>query len=118
MKKSTLNSGKDASDRMSRGSYKEIYFKAFNYDTGDNTLFIPSEISEQRAVDIHHIIGRGKKGPDRIENLMALTRQEHTDYGDKTIFMAMLFKIHKERMIIAGIDFDSAWIDAQVAKYS
>ena len=47
--------------------------KAFGYYEGD---FIPSEISGQPAVDIHHIEKRGK-GKDVPELLIALTREEH-----------------------------------------
>lgn len=49
--------------------YKQIYLKSLGYNLGD---FIPCEFSGNKAVDIHHIIGRGKCGEDRIENLMAL----------------------------------------------
>ncbi|MBT7929876.1 HNH endonuclease [Candidatus Peregrinibacteria bacterium] len=52
----------------------KIYLKHFGYGEQD---FIPSELSGMQAVDIHHIqYGRGKR-KDVIENLMALTREEH-----------------------------------------
>ena len=38
--------------------------------------FIPCEICGSKAVDIHHVKGRGK-GKDVIENLMALCRDCH-----------------------------------------
>jgi hypothetical protein len=55
----------------------------FGYGVED---FIPSEISGKPAVDVHHIERRGmggSKNKDYIENLMALTREEHDKYGDK-----------------------------------
>jgi len=38
--------------------------------------FIPCEACGAKAVDIHHVNGRGK-GKDVIENLMALCRKHH-----------------------------------------
>lgn len=66
----------------------------FGYGEQD---FIPSEISGNRAVDIHHISRRGmggSKSKDTIENLMALTREEHEKYGDKPQYMQFLKEIH------------------------
>ncbi len=53
--------------------YIQTYCDYFSY--GEQS-FMPSEISGQLASDIHHIRGRGK-GKDGIENLIALTREEH-----------------------------------------
>lgn len=67
----------------------------FGYDTGD---FIPCEISGERAVDIHHIQARGMGGSkksDEIENLMALTRDLHTELGDKKQYIEGLKVIHE-----------------------
>lgn len=94
-----------------------IYFNAFGYDTEDPTVFVPSEISEDKAVDIHHIIGRGKGGLDRIENLMALTRLEHIEFGDKVEYMVMLLKIHRRRLQIAKIPFDDKYFEFYIKKY-
>ena len=98
-------------------AYTKIYLEAFGYDTYDNNSYVPSEISEDKAVDIHHIIGRGKRGKDRIENLMALTRQEHNDYGDKVIYMVYLLEIHRKRLILANIDFDNDWFERKIKAY-
>jgi len=87
-------------------NHTKIYLKAFGYDLNDQTLFVPSEISKYKAVDIHHIIGRGKGGQDRIENLMALTRQEHKEYGDREDLMWYLLKRHEEVLIEKGITYD------------
>lgn len=94
-----------------------IYMAAFGY--GD-TDFIPSELSGERASDTHHIICRGSGGTkedDRIENLMALTREEHMEYGDKKQHMAMLFGRHMDFMLQSGVKFDRNWILEQIIRY-
>lgn len=73
----------------------KIYLEYFGYRAGD---FIPSEISGERADDIHHIecCGMGGSGDkDNVENLMALTRAEHEKYGDKVRYEEMLKIYHK-----------------------
>jgi hypothetical protein len=70
--------------------HTRIYFDFFGYDDTD---FIPSEISGRRAVDLHHIDARGMGGSkerDSIFNLIALTREEHEEYGDKKEFKDFL----------------------------
>jgi len=98
-------------------NHTRIYLEAFGYDTADNTVFVPCEICEKKANDTHHIISRGKKGKDRIENLMAVCRKCHNDYGDKKEYMALLFQIHTKRLEIAGIDFDNELIEKQIKRY-
>ena len=98
--------------------HTQIYLTAFDYDMDDNNSYFPSEISEQRGVDIHHIIGRGKGGENRIENLMALTRKEHQDYGDIKEYMVYLLKIHQRVLQINKIEFDEKWFDFYLNKYS
>ena len=76
----------------------DIYFEYFGYDKSD---FIPSELSGKQAVDVHHIDCRGTGGSkvkDVIENLMALTREEHIEYGDKKQHIEFLRKKHLEFM--------------------
>lgn len=51
----------------------KVYFDYFGYGEQDTIL---CEVCGQRAVDIHHISGRGK-GKDVIDNLMALCRKCH-----------------------------------------
>lgn len=55
-------------------TYIEKYCKYFGYDYDE---FIPSELSGQQANDIHHIRYRSQQGDDSIDNLIALTREEH-----------------------------------------
>ncbi len=93
--------------------------QALGYEKGD---FIPSEISGQKAVDICHIIPRGmggnpEGGLDRIENLMAQTREEHIQLGDKRHTTAEQFRKHRDFLELNGVSFDYAWMDAQIAKY-
>lgn len=78
---------------------------AFGYDVSD---FIPSEISGKRAVDINHIDARGMGGDpngdkDVIENLMAVTREEHVKYGDKEQYKEWLKSVHYAFMVKKGI---------------
>lgn len=93
--------------------------KAFGYDEGD---YISCEISGLPANDVHHIEARGNGGDpkgekDRIENLMAITRQHHVHYGDKPYYMARLFKWHKNRMIDHGVKFDEKYINDKIKHY-
>lgn len=109
--------------------HTKIYMSAFGYGLGD---FIPCEISWYLgnqdiencalAVDTDHINNRGAggdptKSKDRIENLMACTRSYHDEWGDKPDKMALKYTIHKAFMIHMGVDFDTEWIDSQIARY-
>jgi hypothetical protein len=55
-------------------AHTKNYIKFFGYGDQD---FIPSEHSGGRAADVHHIIPKSQGGTDNIENLIALTRNEH-----------------------------------------
>lgn len=55
------------------------------------------EVCGALASDIHHIEARGMGGrssADEIQNLMALCRKCHEDYGDRKQFKEYLKKIH------------------------
>jgi 5-methylcytosine-specific restriction endonuclease McrA len=70
--------------------HTKIYLDAMGYDTNS---WIPCEVCQATAVDIHHIEARGMGGSnnrDTIDNLMALCRQCHNEYGD--------LKQHKEML--------------------
>ena len=78
--------------------HTRIYLNAFGYDISD---FIPCEVCNEKAVDIHHIFGRylGKEQDcDVIENLQALCRHCHETYGQKKIYKDMLVTMHQKRM--------------------
>ncbi len=84
-------------------NHTKIYLDYFGYDTSD---FIPCEVCEARATDIHHIEARGMGGrtsKDNIFNLMALCRPCHIEYGDISDCKEDLKKIHKLRMDIGKI---------------
>ena len=79
-------------------NHTKIYLNFFGYDTSD---FIPCEMCGLKAQDIHHIEARGMGGSkhaDNIENLMALCRQCHIDFGDKKQHKEMLKVVHKVKM--------------------
>ena len=70
--------------------------ESFGYVLDD---FIPCEICQARAVDIHHIENRGSGGSktkDTIDNLMAVCRSCHIEYGDVTDYKPYLKKIHQK----------------------
>jgi len=79
-------------------NHTKIYMSHFGY-TLDS--FIPCEICGCRAVDLHHITARGMgggRGKDEIENLMALCREHHMEYGDKKQHKEYLQEIHKKHL--------------------
>jgi hypothetical protein len=99
--------------------HTKIYFKALGYDTTD---FIPSEISGKIAVDIHHIDCKGmggnpSKDKDRIENIQAVTREEHLYYGDKKEHMVFLYKKHYEFLENNGVKFDKKYLLSKIEMY-
>ncbi len=91
--------------------------KAFGYDLSDPTQFIRCERTGNRAVDIHHIISRGRGGEDRIENLMALTRAQHLEYGDKNQYIFQLLLDHEQAMKDAGVKYDIEYYAELKQKY-
>jgi len=96
-----------------------IYMNSFGYDSTD---FIPSEISGKKAVDICHISCRGmggnpEKDKDRIENLMAQTREEHIKYGDKKEYMVFQYKKHWQFLIDNGVKFDENYFIGKIKQY-
>jgi 5-methylcytosine-specific restriction endonuclease McrA len=78
--------------------HTKIYLNYFGYTTSD---FIPCELCHTTANDTHHIEARqrgGSKDKDVIENLMALCRICHEQYGDKKQHMEYLKEIHLKFM--------------------
>lgn len=75
-------------------AHTKVYMKHFGYGVED---FIPCEVCGARAVDIHHIDCRGMGGSkrkDTIDNLMALCRPCHLEYGDKKQHIDFLNEVH------------------------
>jgi 5-methylcytosine-specific restriction endonuclease McrA len=80
--------------------HTRIYMRHFGYGEQD---FIPCEVCASRAVDIHHIDARGMGGDpnktkDVIENLQALCRTCHTQFGDRPQYMESLIRYHKIKL--------------------
>ena len=78
--------------------HTKIYLQGMGYDTTD---FIPCEVCGSQAVDIHHIEARGMGGTkmaDTLENLMALCRQCHFQYGDIKLYKEWLQEIHEKKL--------------------
>ena len=76
--------------------HTKLYLDFFGYDTTD---FIPCEICNLKATDIHHIECRGMGGtkkPEDINNLMALCRDCHVKFGDKKQYKEYLKETHKK----------------------
>lgn len=74
--------------------HTKLYMSYFGYDESD---FIPCEVCGLKAVDINHIDARGMGGSktkDTIDNLQALCRECHTDFGDKKKYKDELKAIH------------------------
>ena len=79
----------------------------------DETDFIPCEICDNQAVDIHHIMARSKFKEllNHPNNLMALCREDHIEYGDQKFLIPLLLDIHKKRMESKGVDFNPDWFE-------
>lgn len=83
--------------------YQKTYMDFFGYEFANDII---SEISEKLANEIHHIEARkmgGSKTKDNIENLIAVTREEHEEYGDKKQHMIFLKETHKKFMEKHGV---------------
>ena len=78
--------------------HTKLYLTYFGYDESD---FIPCEVCNYKAVNIHHIDCRGMGGSkkaDVIFNIMALCRECHVKYGDKKDFKEYLQDIHNSKL--------------------
>ena len=83
--------------------HTKLYLESMGYDISD---YIPCEVCEAQAVDIHHIEARGMGGtkkPDTIDNLMALCRECHINFGDLEVFKDHLKHINQLRIRERGI---------------
>lgn len=82
--------------------HTKLYLQYFGYSGYE---FIPCEIPNcnKRCVDINHIEARGmggnpSKDKDKIENLMGMCREHHTEFGDKKDVKDWLKETHIEFM--------------------
>lgn len=79
-------------------NHTKVYLNHFGYIGED---FICCEVCGARAVDLHHIFRRGMGGStdaDKIENLMAVCRTCHIEYGDKTQYFELLIDTHQKKL--------------------
>lgn len=84
-----------------------LYHKAMGYYPGE---WIPCELCDATAVDIHHIEARGMGGTsqqDEIGNLMALCRGHHLQYGDVSDQKDYLKFVHGLKMQLRGCSLSS-----------
>ena len=80
-------------------NHTKVYLKHFGYSREE---FFPCEVCGARAVDLHHIFRRGmggSKSADTIDNIMALCRKCHIEYGDKKQHMEFLKEKHKQKLV-------------------
>ncbi len=75
--------------------HTRIYFKYFDFADQD---YIPSEVSGLPANDIHHLLPRSHGGADTIDNLIALTREEHERAHQDPEYNEQLKQIHKSKL--------------------
>ena len=79
-------------------AHTKIYLQYFNFKIPEDCF---CEICGNYANDIHHIEARkmgGTKQKDSIENLMALCRKHHLQYGDIKDKKDYLKEIHLQFM--------------------
>jgi 5-methylcytosine-specific restriction endonuclease McrA len=83
-------------------AHTKIYLDYFNFKIPKDC---GCEICGSPAVDIHHIKSRGMGGSkqaDVIENLMAVCRDCHNNYGDVPEIRPKLTEVHLKYMNIYG----------------
>jgi len=90
--------------------YKQVYCDAFGFDVGD---WIPCEVTGKTAIDIHHIVTR----EDRIENLMAVTREVHAEFGEIKSCMCELLRRHRDVLTMRKIKYDREWFRQWIKHY-
>ena len=81
-------------------AHTKIYLQYFNFKIPEDCF---CEVCGNYANDIHHIEARGMGGTkqrDTIENLMALCRKHHLEYGDIKDKKDYLKEIHLQFMKI------------------
>lgn len=83
-----------------RGAYKDVYFDFVLEKFGIDKHEILCEVTGAKAVDLHHIEGRGRRKDLEFEitNIIAVTRAVHLHFGDKTAYKDWLKKVHRNFM--------------------
>lgn len=100
-------------------NYTKIYLTAINELTDDNNVFINCECCNGRASEIHHILNKNRltENRNKIENIMAVCRKCHNDYGEINYLIPSLFKIHSKVLELKGIKFNKNWIKNKIKFY-
>jgi hypothetical protein len=81
--------------------HTKVYMDFFGYQIAEDVV---SEVSGRPANDIHHLSPRGmggSKSKDVIENLVALTRDEHERAEHDKDYNEYVRKIHLENLSIS-----------------
>jgi hypothetical protein len=86
-------------------AHTKKYMDYFGFTIAD---FVACEVCGNKAVDIHHIEARGMGGDpqgkkDVIENLMAVCRKCHEEYGDVPEYKERLKTAHLRYMDVYGV---------------
>jgi len=78
-------------------TYTAIYLDYFGYSVAD---FIPCEVCNKEAKDIHHIFARSirKDLVNDITNIMAVCRECHVKFGDQKQHREMLINKHQKKI--------------------
>lgn len=82
--------------------HTKVYMNYFNFTEAD---FVPCELCNSKAVDIHHIVPRSRFGSKRkaerddILNLMALCRICHNVYGQSKAYNDWLQLKHENYIV-------------------
>ena len=58
------------------------------------------------------------QGKNRIENLMAVTREIHTEYGEIKSCMATLLRRHRDVLTMRKIPYDREWFRSKIKQYA
>ena len=98
-------------------AYTKVYLEAFGLDESD---FCKCELCPLKATEIHHILSRKKYaiGLLKIENIMAICRACHQEYGDLIYTMPMLLKIHQRILELKEIPHDPKWFEFYIRHYT
>jgi hypothetical protein len=70
-------------------NHTKVYMNFFNYVEQD---FIPCEMCNSKAVDVHHLERRNKTKNDYIENLVGLCRDCHIKCNEPSFNMYVRIK--------------------------
>lgn len=86
-------------------NHTKIYATFFGHQVPED---FSCEVCGNPAVDINHIDARGMGGnpsgdKDQIENLMAMCRKDHIEYGDVPQYKPLLRLIHLKYMLYTGL---------------